>query len=128
MARAEARAEKARDGSALIRITLAEGDLVAAWAAVERFGAGGAWRELADASEDDLPIAAADLYRPELERMLREPNTRIYPAVAGTLTKMRALYAKVDEQAAIDALVAEIRERYRRRTSLIAQLDRAGLR
>ena len=128
MASAERHAAKLNDGSALIRIALADDDLVAAWAAAERFGTGGAWQELADASEDDLPIAAADLYRPELERLLRDANTRLYPTIARTLKKMRELYAKVDEQAAIDAFVADIRERYRRRTSLLAQLDRAGLR
>src|SRR6478735_7010640 len=116
------------DGSALIRIAIADGDLVAAWSAAEHFGAGEAWRELADASADDVPFAAAQLYRPYLDKLLRDANTRIYPEVARTLLIMRDLYVKVGEQEAFRALLGELRERYKRRTSLIAALDRAGLR
>lgn len=125
---AETLAAQVRDGSVLVRIALAENDLVAAWSAAERFGAGGAWKELAEASANDLPVAAADLYRPELDRLLLHPDTRVYGEVASILSTMRYLYERVGEQATVDAFIAEIREKYRRRTSLIAALDRAGLR
>jgi uncharacterized Zn finger protein len=115
-------------GATLVRIALAEHDLVAAWDAAQRFGAGGAWRELAEASAADLPFDAAQLYRPHLDELLRYPDTRAYPEVARTLATMRELYAKVGEDDAFAELLAELRERYRRRTSLIAELDRAGLR
>jgi uncharacterized Zn finger protein len=125
---AEQDAARRGDGSALIRIATAEGDLVAAWSAAERFGAGDAWRELADASADDVPFDAAQLYRPYLDKLLLEANTRIYPEVARTLLIMRDLYSKVQEEEAFMSLLGELRERYKRRTSLIAALDRAGLR
>jgi hypothetical protein len=125
---AEQDAARRGDGSALIRIAIADGDLVAAWSAAEHFGAGEAWRELADASADDVPFDAAQLYRPYLDKLLRDANTRIYPEVARTLLIMRDLYVKVGEQEAFRALLGELRERYKRRTSLIAALDRAGLR
>ena len=128
LATAEQDAARRGDGSALIRISLAEGDLAGAWSATQRLGPGEAWRELADASADDLPFDAAQLYRPHLDRLLREANTRVYPDVARILLTMRELYSKVGEQDAFTAWLGELRERYKRRTSLIAVLDRAGLR
>ena len=125
---AEQDAARRGDGSALIRIAIADGDLAVAWSAAQRLGAGEAWRELADASADDLPFDAAQLYRPHLDKLLREANTRIYPEVARILMTMRELYSKVGEQDAFTALLSQLRERYKRRTSLIAALDRAGLR
>ena len=112
----------------MIRIAIADGDLVAAWSAAERFGAGDAWRELADASADDVPFDTAQLYRPYLDKLLLDANTRIYPEVARTLLIMRDLYSKVQEADAFMSLLGALRERYKRRTSLIAALDRAGLR
>jgi hypothetical protein len=125
---AEQIAERSGDGAPLIRIALSDGDLVAAWAACQRFGAGGAWRELAEASADDFPFDAAQLYRAESERLLAYPNTRLYPEVARLLVTMRALYARVGEEDAFAAVLADVRDRYKRRTSLLAALDRAGLR
>lgn len=124
---AEEQAAKRNDGSALVLIALAEDDLVAAWSAAERFGPGRAWQALAKASVNDLPVAAAELYRPELERLLVTPNTKSYPDVAKILRTMRELYARVGEQATIDAFIADLREQYKRRPSLIAELDRMGL-
>lgn len=127
LAIATARAAKRRDGSEVVQIALADNDLAAAWAAYDRFGARFAWRQLADASSADLPIAAADLYRPELDELLAFADTSRYPPIAKILRTMRDLYARVGEEATIDALVQEIRVKYQRRTSLIAQLDRAKL-
>jgi hypothetical protein len=124
---AEDLAARSEDGSTLVRIALADGDLVAAWAASQRFGPGRAWRELAEASADDFPFDAAQLYRPELDRLLAFPNTRVYPDVARMLVIVRDLYEKVGERDAFAALLADLRERYKRRTSLMAALDRVGL-
>ena len=33
-------------------------------------------------------VAAADLYRPQLENDLQRPNTRLYPGIAATLATM----------------------------------------
>ncbi|HEX3812376.1 MAG TPA: hypothetical protein VHX59_05995 [Mycobacteriales bacterium] len=114
-------------GSALIEIALAEGDLVAAWSAAERFGPGGSWRRLAEDSADELPVAAAELYRPEIERLLQISNTRNYPPAAKLLVIMRGLYARVDEQATFTAYIADIRARFGRRPSLMKELDRRGI-
>lgn len=118
-----ARAAKRGDGSEPVQIALADKDLPTAWAAYDRFGARFAWRQLADASSADLPIAAADLYRPELDEPLAFADTSRYPAIAKILRAMRDLYARADEEATIDALVQEIRVKYQRRSCLIAQLD-----
>jgi tetratricopeptide (TPR) repeat protein len=126
MTAAEAQAARRNDGAELALVALADGDLIAAWSAVERFGAGRAWRALAEASANDLPVAAADLYRPELDRLLLTPNTQNYPEVAKILVTMRRLYTRVGEEATIDAF-AELREKYERRPSLMSALDPARL-
>ncbi|WP_243806875.1 hypothetical protein, partial [Klebsiella sp. HSTU-Sny5] len=48
-------------GHHLIWLHLSDGYLTDAWAAAEAHGAGQAWRELVDASEDDYPLRAARL-------------------------------------------------------------------
>jgi uncharacterized Zn finger protein len=115
------------NGSALVEIALAEDDLVAAWSAAERFGAGQSWRQLAERSAADLPVAAADLYRPEIERLLQNANTKVYPAIGKLLARMRDLYARADEQATFATYASDIRSRFGRRPSLLKELDRRGI-
>jgi uncharacterized Zn finger protein len=59
--------------------------------------------------------------------LLHRSDTRNYPEVARTLTTMRDLYAQAGQVDEIDAEIRLLRETYRRRTSLMAALDKAGL-
>jgi hypothetical protein len=115
------------NGSALVLIALAAGDLFAAWAAAEQFGAGDAWEQLAQVSANEMPIAAAELYRPQIEKLLPYANTKNYPQIAELLVTMRDLYREGGDEAAMSSYIDEIRSRYVRRTSLLAALDRKEL-
>jgi uncharacterized Zn finger protein len=114
-------------GAALIEIALGEGDLDAAWAAATTYGAGHKWQALATASVDARPVDAAELYRPGIEKDLVHPNSELYPDIAKRLAVMRDLYAKGDRAEEFSEHVAELRERYKRRPSFMAALDRQRL-
>jgi uncharacterized Zn finger protein len=111
----------------LVDIALSEGDLDAAWAASDEFGPGHMWKQLASVSSEALPRAAADLYRRDVERNLVHANTKVYSQIAKDLDTMRTLFRKAGDEAEFAAFVSEIRDTYRRRTSLMAALDRKDL-
>lgn len=114
-------------GAVLVEIALAERDLDAAWAAASSFGAGHLWEKLATASAESRPLDAANLYLPGLEKDLTHANTRLYGDIAKRLATMQTLHARAGESKAFDDYLREIREKYARRSSLMAALDRAGL-
>ena len=66
---------------------------------------------------------AADLYRPQLENDLRHPNTKLYPGIAATLATMAELYERGGRSADFASFIAQIRQDYGRRPSLMKALD-----
>lgn len=110
-------------GAVLVQLYLNESDLDGAWQAADQYGAGWAWRELADRGAEARPVAAADLYRPQLENDLRHPNTKLYPKIAETLATMAALYDRGGRRAEFDTFIAQLRQEYGRRPSLMKALD-----
>jgi hypothetical protein len=114
-------------GAVLVQLSLSEGDVDAAWLAADRYGPGWAWRELADRGAEARPVEAADLYRPQLENDLRHPNTKLYPGIATTLATMAELYERGGRSADFASFIAQIRQDYGRRPSLMKALDAKGL-
>jgi uncharacterized Zn finger protein len=114
-------------GAVVVQLFLSEGDVDAAWLAADRYGPGRAWRELADRGAEARPVEAADLYRPQLENDLRQPNTTLYPGIAATLATMAELYERGGRSADFATFVAQIRQDYGRRPSLMKALDAKGL-
>lgn len=114
-------------GAVLVQLYLSEGDVDAAWQAADRYGPGWAWRELADRGAEARPVAAADLYRPELEKDLHHPNSKLYPDIAARLVTMAHLYEKGGRSADFASFIAQIRQDYGRRPSLMKALDAKGL-
>lgn len=114
-------------GSVLVQLSLSEGDVDAAWEAVDRHGPGWAWQELAMQGAEARPVAAADLYRPQLENDLRRPNTKLYPGIAATLATMAELYERGSCSADFALYVAKVRQDYGRRPSLMKALQAKGL-
>ena len=110
-------------GAVLVQLHLSEGDVDAAWQAADRYGPGWAWRELAERGAAARPVAAADLYRPQLESDLRYPDTKLYPGIAATLKTMAKLYERGGRSAEFASFLAEIRRDYGRRPSLMKALD-----
>ena len=110
-------------GAVLVQLSLSEGDVDAAWQAADRYGPGWAWRELADRGAEARPVEAADLYRPQLEKDLQHPNTKLYPGIAATLATMAELYERGGRSADFASFIAQIRQDYGRRPSLMKALD-----
>ncbi|BBZ55205.1 SWIM zinc finger family protein [Mycolicibacterium phocaicum] len=110
-------------GTVLVRLCLSDGDIDAAWEAADQYGAGSAWRELADRGAKARPVAAADLYRPGLEKDLRYPNSKLYPDIAARLATMAKLYEKGGRGAEFAMFIAQLREQYRKRPALMKALD-----
>ncbi|MDV3130177.1 hypothetical protein M1247_35105 [Mycobacterium sp. 21AC1] len=110
-------------GAVLVQLHLSDGDIEAAWRAAERYGPGWAWKELAVRGADARPVAAADLYRPELEKDLRYPNSAIYPDIAERLVTMANLYERGGRSADFASFIAQIRQQYGRRPALMKALD-----
>ena len=73
-ARQLAASDRFAAGAVLVQLCLSEGDVDAAWQAADRYGPGWAWRELADRGAEARPVEAADLYRPQLERICGTPT------------------------------------------------------
>jgi tetratricopeptide (TPR) repeat protein len=110
-------------GADLISIYLADGLLEEAWSAAERFGAGSAWKALADASRTSRPREAAELYRTQIDAKLLHANTRVYPEVARLLVTMRGLSEAAGDLHQFEEYLADVRSRYARRSSLMGALQ-----
>lgn len=115
------------EGAALIEILLGEGDLEEAWRVAKEYGAGTMWEPLAAASAETHPLDAASLYRPRVEEALTYADTQRYPVIAERLAVMRDLHERGGAAEEFAEYVAAIRQKYGRRTSLMAALDRTGL-
>ena len=126
-ARQLAASDRFAAGAVLVQLYMSDGDIDAAWAAADRYGPGWAWRELADRGAEARPVDAADLYRPQLEKDLRYPNSKIYPAIAETLATMAELYERGGRSAEFASFIAQIRQAYGRRPSLMKALNAKGL-
>ena len=122
-ARQLAASDRFAAGAVLVQLLLGEGDLDAAWQAADQYGPGWAWKELADRGAKARPVDAADLYRPQLESDLRYPNSKLYPGIAATLATMAKLYERGGRSADFASFIAQIRQDYGRRPSLMKALD-----
>lgn len=116
-------ADRFAAGALLVQLLMSDGDMEAAWQAADRYGPGWAWKELAVRGADARPTDAADLYRPQLEKDLRYPNSKLYPDIAERLATMAQLYEKGGRSADFASFIAQIRQDYRKRPALMKALD-----
>ncbi len=114
-----------RGGAHLIELHLADGDTEGASETAETFGAGQAWTRLVDASEDMFLLRAARLCVTHARRQLTTPDSKAYPAIVSWLKKARSLYDKAGPRPELDVEIARLREIYRRRPALMAEMNRA---
>lgn len=101
-------------GSVLVQLSLSEGDVDPAWDAADCYGPGWAWKELVAQGAEARPVAAADLYRPQLEKDLLYPNCKLYPDIAARLATMAKLYERGGRSADFAKYIAKIRQDYGR--------------
>lgn len=120
----------ARDVGGLVDALLAEHDDDAAWEAAVRASADlgeTRWGALAEAREPTHPAEAFEVYVRLVDATLLTTDRRAYRKAAKLLKAERRAATTAGRRAEFDAHVAAIRDRYRRRPTLIAILDKAGL-
>ena len=122
---------RARDVGGLVDALLADGDPDAAWAAAMSVDTvdldDHRWARLAEAREPSDPAAAMSIYLRLAESTLSTAERSAYRSAAKQLKRAQnaALAAGLSEE--FGAHLAAVREQHRRRPTLIAILDKAGL-
>jgi hypothetical protein len=107
------------------------GDIRTAWQTAHQLALpdGQLWSQLAKAYLSIDPTASIRVQLQLVAASLEVADTRKYRPAARELSKIRAsaLTAGLEALAEVDDLLGDLRERYRRRPSLLAALDRANL-
>ena len=104
-------------------------DVPRAWTEAHRIGLDSPdlWARLVDACEGNDPAAVIPVLQRLVESDLRVADAGNYKTAASRLDRVRTLATRTGTTADAEALVAEIRHRYRNRPRLIKELDKAGL-
>ena len=123
---------EARDPGGYIDALLSDGEPTAAWTtAVANPGwelGDRRWEHLAEAREPDDPAAAMDTYLRLADSALRDANRNAYRVAVRYLEAARRAATSAQLTSALDEHITALRERHRRRPTLIALLDKAKLR
>lgn len=85
------------------------------------------WSALIEAYQMLDPLAVLPIYRCLVEQQLLITDAKQYRQAARRLATMRTLTAGREERHAVDTLIADLRELYRRRPRLQQEFDRARL-
>jgi hypothetical protein len=86
------------------------------------------WLRLAERRERHRPADALAVYQRIADEVLEQPDRRAYRSAARILQRARSAAQAAGELDAFAEYLMGMRERYRRRPTLIAILDKAGLR
>lgn len=121
----------ARDAAGYIDALLADGDTDEAWrtatTGTHQLGAS-QWQRLAEARERVGPADALAVYLQLANEALERADKRSYQAAIRHLKAARRAATAADRLTDFSEHVTALRERNRRRPSLIAMLDKAGMR
>jgi hypothetical protein len=120
------------DPRGFVDALLGEDEVELAWSAAaaapdEALGSD-LWLRLAERSERDRPADALVVYERIADEVLERADRRAYHSAARILQRARAAAQPAGELDAFAEYLTGLRERYRRRPTLIAILDKAGLR
>lgn len=122
----------ARDPGGLVDALLADGDVETAWPVALPLDGGELddrrLARLAEAREPTDPNGAMGAYLRLARSALRTADRSAYQAAAKLLKHARRAAKAADRSAEFDEHLAQLREHNRRRPTLIAMLDKAGLR
>jgi len=117
----------------LTSIHVAEGEVDAALASLERLQQKGGWSvrslsiEVARAAEEARPEAAIGLYMQQVEVLIRARGRGSYAQAAGYLQRVRDMLVRLGAGEEWTHLIAALREHHRRLRALQDELNRAGL-
>jgi hypothetical protein len=111
---------------------LGDGELGLAWSAAvaasqDALGSD-LWLRLAESSERDRPADALAVYQRIADEVLERADRRAYRSAARILQRAQAAAQAAGELDAFGEYLTRLRERHRRRPTLIAILDKANLR
>lgn len=121
-----------RDLRAFVEARLGDGDAQLAWdtaqaAAKEELGSD-LWLRLAESRETANPADAVTVYERVADEVLERTDRRAYAAAVRILKRAQDAARAADDPQAFNQHIAKLREQHRRRPTLIAMLDKAGLR
>ncbi|MPZ86010.1 MAG: hypothetical protein GEV28_38815 [Actinophytocola sp.] len=123
-----AAAEAGACADELVGALLDDGEPAQAWQAAEKHGCGDrAWLEVARTRGAAHPAEVLAGWRDAVRRCLRRSGRDAHREAGILLEELRDLSAGCAEEESFHALVAEIRTRYQRRPTLLAELSRRGL-
>jgi len=115
-----------------VDVLLGDGEFELAWSAAvaaSRDALGSdVWLRLAESRERDRPADALVVYQRIADEELETADRRAYRSAARVLQRAQAAAQAAGEHAVFAEYLTRLRERYRRRPTLIAILDKANLR
>lgn len=118
-----------RDAVLFAQLTLRDAEL--AWELAHRLGLddGQVWSELVKEREKIDPAGVLPVLRDLAVSLLEVADARNYRQSAKHLARMRTVAQRAggEHEAEVDRLVAQLREKHRRRPRLLKELDRVGL-
>jgi uncharacterized Zn finger protein len=128
-ARSSSSISGAQNGSALFDVLLDEGDLDAAWAAVEQavVTAPGQLIRLADASAAARPAGALRVYLDAVATLTTQTGNEAYLQIARLLLSARDCHERLGTSSEFEGHLAELRTSQRRKRALLRILDYNGL-
>jgi hypothetical protein len=119
-----------RDPSGLIDALLADGDADRAWDAAtagDRAPQTSQWLRLAEAREPSHPADAMAVYQRLADDVLVKADKRAYRDAVRRLEAARRAATAAERVDGFEQHMSDLRERHRRRPTLVAMLDKAGL-
>lgn len=121
-----------RDRRGLVEVLLRDGDDQLAWVAATTFArdevGSDLWLRLAESRQAISPAEALAVFERLVDEALVTADRRSYAAAVRILKKARSAAEAAGMADAFAANVARLRELHRRRPTLIATLDKAGMR
>ena len=121
-----------RDPRAFVDALLSDGDAQLAWdtaqAAPEEQLGSDLWLRLAESRETANAADAFAVYQRVADQVLEKTDRRAYAGALRILKRARDAATAADDLHAFNQHIAKLREQQRRRPTLIAMLDKAGLR
>ncbi len=125
------RALRERNPLALVDALLTEGETDAAWQAANELAASELgdrqWLRLAEARETSHPADAIPVYLRVVDEILAAADRRAYQQAVRILKRARNAAAGAGQADEFAEAIVRLREKHRRRPTLIAMLDKAGV-
>ncbi len=112
------------DGSDLVEVFLFEDDSEQAWKEAQAHGCSAPlWLALARRREADHPLDAIPIFQDQVERLIDQMNNQSYEEAVQLIGRIIQLMAQTTDPEAVQAYLAAVRARHRRKRNLIKLLD-----